>query len=79
MEKYLVPVKDSPPLIRNAVLEALSDMLVKVPVMHTLHYHAVTPKNTFFYVFGHHTASENHLKVGIIDFIHLFLFLSIRN
>ena len=68
LEKYFGPLREhSPMLIRDAVLNALSDMLVMAPVMRTLHYHAQTPKNTFFYVFGHHTASESHIKVCILE------------
>jgi len=76
LEKYLVNLRNNSPMqTRDAVLEALSDMLVMAPVMQTVHYHAQTPKNTYFYVFGHHTASESQTKVSIdvsaINLVHI--------
>ncbi|XP_065212604.1 neuroligin-4, X-linked-like isoform X2 [Planococcus citri] len=64
VEKYLGHLADKTPIpVRNSVLDALSDMLVTAPLLQTARYHGRTPKQTFLYVFGHHTTSENHIKV----------------
>lgn len=67
IEHYLGHLRDNSPIAtRNAVLDALSDLLVTAPLLQTVRYHAATPKNTFFYVFGHRTVSEHGIKVGAI-------------